>query len=52
MSFVQYTPLPDPETENYYLCFDANSLHLATQPGALDNAAWEVALRFLGLESE
>ena len=50
MSFVQYTPLPDPEKECYYLCFDAASPHLSSLPGAADNAAWEVAMAFLGLE--
>ena len=50
MGYVQYTPLPDPEPECYYLCFDAGSLHLAQCPDAVDNAAWEVALAFLRID--
>lgn len=46
MEYIQYTPLPDPEPEAYYLCFDAASPHC----GAQDNAAWELALELLGID--
>ena len=50
MDYIQYTPLPDPEPEAYYLCFDAASPHLARNEGALDNAALELALAFLRID--
>lgn len=50
MDYIQYTPMPDPEPEAYYLCFDAASPHLARNEGAQDNAAWELALAFLRIE--
>lgn len=37
------------ETENYYLCINADSPHLEARKGAVDNAAWEVALHLLQL---
>ena len=46
MDYIQYTPLPDPEPEAYYLCIDAASPHY----GAQDNAAWELALAFLRID--
>lgn len=50
MRYILYA-IPDrPEPEDYYLCFDAASPHLETQPGALDNAAWEVAMNLLALD--
>ncbi len=52
MSYIQYTPLPDPETEAYYLCFDAASLHLKSNENAIDNAAWELAMEFLEMDHE
>ena len=52
MKYISYALYEQPEQEAYYLCFDAASLHLATQPGALDNAAWEVAMAFLSIEDE
>lgn len=51
MAWVQYAPLPEREREAYYLVFDAGSLHLASNPGAVDNAAWELAERFLAIEN-
>lgn len=50
MAYIQYTPMPDPEPDPYYICFDAASLHLASNPGAVDNAAWEVAMALLAIE--
>lgn len=50
MNDILYAPYPDPEPEAYYLCFDADSVHLAGRPGAVDNAAWEVALSLLTME--
>lgn len=50
MDYIQYTPLPDQEPEAYYLCFDAASPHYAANPGAADNAAWEVAISFLEID--
>ena len=50
MNYIQYTPMPDPEPEAYYLCFDAASPHLQTVPGAVDNAAWTVAMHLLGID--
>ena len=47
--YVAYTPYQKREPEDYYLCFDAASPHLASEPRALDNAAWEVAMTFLEL---
>ena len=44
MEYLQYAPPPYPETENYYLCLDAQSPHLE------DGAAWKVALDLLSLK--
>ena len=49
-AYIQYTSPYVPEQEAYYLCFDAAGPHLDTQPGALDNAARDVALRLLALK--
>ena len=50
MAYIQYTPLPDPEREAYYLCFDAAGCHLAANPGAIDNAAWELAMTLCSVD--
>ena len=50
MTYIQYTPAPDPEPEAYYLCFDAAGLHLASLPDAIDNAAWEAAMKLLAID--
>ncbi len=50
MSYIQYTPIPDPEPDAYYLCFDRASCHLETNPGAIDNAAWELAMELIQLD--
>ena len=50
MRFVQYAPAGAAEPEPYYLCFEANALHLASQPGALDNAAWDVGMALLQIQ--
>ena len=50
MRYIQYTPLPEPEREAYYLCFDAGSPHFSGNEGAVDNAAWEVALALLSID--
>lgn len=42
MDCIQYTPLPDPEPEAYYLCFDAACLH--------PEAALTVARSLLSME--
>ena len=47
MEYIQYTPVPNPETDAYYIVFDAKSVHLASLPDAVDNAAWEIAMRFM-----
>ena len=47
---ILYSPLNQPETENYYLSFDAQSLHLQGNPGAIDNAAWELAMKLLAMD--
>ena len=47
---ILYSPLNQPETENYYLSFDAQSLHLDGNPGAIDNAAWELAMKLLAMD--
>lgn len=44
MDYVQYAPLPDPEPEAYYLCFDANGPHLA------DGAAWALAMKLIAID--
>ena len=49
--YITYLLDGDPEPENYYLCFSTESLHLKSLPGALDNAAWEVAMEFLSISS-
>lgn len=49
-AYVQYTSPYVPEQEAYYLCFDAAGPHLESCPGALDNAAWDTALRLLALD--
>ena len=43
-AYIQYAPYPYPEEENYYLCLDAGSPHLA------DGAAWQVALTLLAID--
>lgn len=50
MQYIQYTPLPDPEPEDYYLVFSSETQHLNGAAGALDNAAWDVAMELLSLE--
>ena len=50
MEQVRYAPPDQPEPEAFWLCFDAKSLHLASQPGALDDAAWDAALAFLAMK--
>lgn len=49
MRDILYANYPEPEPEPYYLCFDVNTVHLESNPGAVDNAAWEVAMRLLAL---
>ncbi len=49
MEQIRYTPFDQPEPEAFWLCFDAKSPHLASRPGALDNAAWVTALKLLEL---
>ena len=48
--YILYWPDQEPDQENCYLCFNAASLHLLTNEGAVDNAAWEVAEDFLAIE--
>ncbi|MBQ1678592.1 MAG: hypothetical protein II062_03535 [Oscillospiraceae bacterium] len=50
MEQVRYAPPDLPEPEAFWLCFDAKSPHLASQPGALDDAAWDAALAFLAMK--
>ncbi len=52
--FIDYDKIPEEEKEtavpSYYLFFGTNSVHLgADKEGALDDAAWKAAERFLGL---
>lgn len=49
MEQIRYAPFDRPEPEAFWLCFDAKSQHLAAQPGALDNAAWDTALALLAM---
>ena len=49
MEQIRYTPFDRPEPEAFWLCFDAKSQHLASLPGALDNAAWETAMALLDM---
>lgn len=49
MEQIRYAPFDRPEPEAFWLCFDAKSQHLAAQPGALDNAAWETAMALLAM---
>jgi hypothetical protein len=37
------------EKEAVYLCFSSKSIHLSENPGAIDNAAWEVAGNLIDL---
>lgn len=50
MALIGYAPPGGTEREAYYLCADAASLHLASRPGALDDAAWHVALALLAMD--
>ncbi len=50
MDYIQYALPGASEPEPYYLCFEANAYHLASQSGALDNAAWEVGMALLNVE--
>lgn len=48
----RYIGYAQPETESdepFYLCFDAHSIHMNGLEGAVDNAAWEVAMDLLSL---
>ena len=50
MDYVQYALPGTEEAEPYYLCFEANAFHLASQSTALDNAAWEVGMALLAID--
>ncbi len=52
MDYIQYVSPLAQEPEAYYLCVDAASLHFSGNPGALDNAAWEVAMALLSIDTE
>lgn len=49
MNYICYSFDGDPEPDDYYLCFDADSCHVAGLPNAVDNAAWEVVLNLLSI---
>ena len=49
MEQIRYAPFDRPEPEAFWLCFDGKSQHLASLPGALDNAAWETAMALLAM---
>ena len=48
--YIIYAPSYGLPTEDYYICIGAESLHYAQNEGALDNAAWPVVLRLLGMD--
>lgn len=48
-SYIGYAKPDTDSDEPFYLCFDAKSVHLEWLDGAVDNAAWEVAMDFLTL---
>ena len=58
MQYIRYMPYPatepgqepPPDPEPFYLCFDSATLHLSDQPGAVDNAAWEIAMALLAID--
>lgn len=50
MAYIQYTPLQEPEPEPYYLCIDTFGPHFSGNVGALDNAAWEVAMALISID--
>lgn len=48
--YIWYAYLDEPQKEDYYLCFGTETVHVLGADGAVDNAAWEVAMELLSLE--
>lgn len=49
LGYINYLPPGEPEA-NYYLCFGNQSVHIATQENAVDNAALDAANLLLTLQ--
>ena len=50
--YIRYAPFDKPGEEDYFLCFGSETWHLNGAKEAKDNAAWEVAMTILALESK
>ena len=48
--YIRYADPDELQQEDYYLCFGAETIHVLGADGAVDNAAWEVAMDLLSLE--